>query len=82
MVSVRALAVTVKLKPALVMAISVTIVVAVSNVVIAAMRNKIPERIRIIVQLVVIATMVILVDQFLKAFAFDVSKQFLSLSDL
>ena len=70
-----ALAVTVKLKPALVMALSVTIVTAVSNLVIAAMRKSIPDRIRIIVQLVVIATMVILVDQFLKAFAFDVSKQ-------
>jgi len=70
-----ALAVTVKLKPAIVMAISVTIVVAVSNVVIAAMRSYIPDRIRIIVQLVVIATMVIIVDQILKAYAFDVSKQ-------
>ena len=70
-----ALAVTVKLKPAIVMALSVTIVIAVSNVVIAAMRKYIPDRIRIIVQLVVIATMVILVDQFLKAYAFDVSKQ-------
>lgn len=70
-----ALAVTVKLKPALVMALSVTIVVAVSNVVISALRNYIPERIRIIVQLVVIATLVILVDQILKAYAFDVSKQ-------
>lgn len=70
-----ALAVTVKMKPAIVMALSVTIVVAVSNVVIAAMRQYIPDRIRIIVQLVVIATMVILVDQFLKAFAFDVSRQ-------
>jgi Na+-transporting NADH:ubiquinone oxidoreductase subunit D len=70
-----ALAVTVKLKPAIVMALSVTIVVAVSNVVIAAMRKYIPDRIRIIVQLVVIATMVILVDQVLKAYAFDVSKQ-------
>jgi Na+-transporting NADH:ubiquinone oxidoreductase subunit D len=70
-----ALAVTVKLKPAIVMALSVTIVTAVSNLVIAAMRKSIPDRIRIIVQLVVIATMVILVDQFLKAFAFDVSKQ-------
>jgi Na+-transporting NADH:ubiquinone oxidoreductase subunit D len=70
-----ALAVTVKLEPALVMALSVTIVVAVSNFVIAAMRHAIPDRIRIIVQLVVIATMVILVDQFLKAYAFDVSKQ-------
>jgi len=70
-----ALAVTVKLKPAIVMALSVTIVVAVSNVVIAAMRKYIPDRIRIIVQLVVAATMVILVDQFLKAYVFDVSKQ-------
>jgi Na+-transporting NADH:ubiquinone oxidoreductase subunit D len=70
-----ALAVTVKLKPALVMALSVTIVVAVSNVVIAALREYIPDRIRIIVQLVVIATMVIIVDQVLKAYAFDVSKQ-------
>lgn len=70
-----ALAVTVKLKPALVMALSVTIVVAVSNVVIASMRKFIPERIRIIVQLVVIATLVIIVDQVLKAYAFDVSKQ-------
>jgi len=70
-----ALAVTVKLKPAIVMALSVTIVTAVSNAVIAAMRQYIPDRIRIIVQLVVIATMVILVDQFLKAFVFDVSKQ-------
>ena len=70
-----ALAVTVKLKPAIVMALSVTIVTAVSNLVIAALRKSIPDRIRIIVQLVVIATMVILVDQFLKAFVFDVSKQ-------
>ena len=70
-----ALAVTVKLKPALVMALSVTIVVAVSNLIIAAMRKYIPDRIRIIVQLVVIATLVIIVDQLLKAFAFDVSKQ-------
>jgi Na+-transporting NADH:ubiquinone oxidoreductase subunit D len=70
-----ALAVTVKLKPAIVMALSVTIVVAISNVVIAAMREYIPDRIRIIVQLVVIATMVIIVDQLLKAYAFDVSKQ-------
>ena len=70
-----ALAVTVKLKPAIVMAISVAIVTAISNLVVAAMRQYIPDRIRIIVQLVVIATMVILVDQFLKAYAFDVSKQ-------
>jgi Na+-transporting NADH:ubiquinone oxidoreductase subunit D len=70
-----ALAVTVKLKPAIVMALSVIVVTAVSNTVIAAMRKYIPDRIRIIVQLVVIATMVILVDQFLKAYVFDVSKQ-------
>jgi Na+-transporting NADH:ubiquinone oxidoreductase subunit D len=70
-----ALAVTVKLEPAVVMAISVAVVIAFSNVIIALLRQYIPDRIRIIVQLVVIATMVILVDQFLKAFAFDVSKQ-------
>ena len=63
------------MKPAIVMAISVTIVVALSNMIIASMRKSIPGRIRIIVQLVVIATLVIIVDQFLKAFAFDVSKQ-------
>ena len=70
-----ALAVTVKLKPAVVMAISVVVVLAVSNVVISLLRNRIPPRIRIIVQLTVIATMVILVDEVLKAFAYDVSKQ-------
>jgi Na+-transporting NADH:ubiquinone oxidoreductase subunit D len=70
-----ALAVTVKLKPAFVMALSVMIVTGVSNLVIAALRKYIPDRIRIIVQLVVIATMVILVDQLLKAYVFDVSKQ-------
>jgi len=70
-----ALAVTVKLQPAVVMAISVTIVVAFSNVIISALRNTIPNRIRIIVQLVIIATLVIVVDQFLKAFVFDISKQ-------
>lgn len=70
-----ALAVTVKLKPSIVMAISVMAVLAVSNVVISLLRKHIPPRIRIIVQLVVIATMVILVDEILKAFAYDVSKQ-------
>jgi Na+-transporting NADH:ubiquinone oxidoreductase subunit D len=70
-----ALAVTVKLKPALVMAISVIAVLAISNFIIAALRKSIPDKIRIIVQLVVIATMVILVDQLLKAYAFDVSRQ-------
>ncbi|HAN17607.1 MAG: NADH:ubiquinone reductase (Na(+)-transporting) subunit D [Bacteroidetes bacterium GWC2_33_15] len=70
-----ALAVTVKMKPAFVMAISVMAVLAVSNVVISLIRNSIPPRIRIIVQLVVIAAMVILVDQILKAFVYDISKQ-------
>jgi len=70
-----ALAVTVKMKPALVMALSVTIVVAFSNLVIALIRNYIPPRIRIIVQLVVIATLVILVDQILRAYSYEVSKQ-------
>ncbi|MFA8300912.1 MAG: NADH:ubiquinone reductase (Na(+)-transporting) subunit D [Hyphomicrobiales bacterium] len=70
-----ALAVTAKLKPAFVMALSVAVVVALSNVVISLMRNFIPSRIRIIVQLVVIASLVILVDQVLKAYVYDVSKQ-------
>ena len=68
------LAVTAQLKPAFVMALSVTIVTAFSNLTISAMRNLIPPRIRIIVQLVVIATLVILVDQVLQAFFYDVSK--------
>ncbi len=68
------LAVTAQLKPAFVMALSVTIVTAFSNLTISAMRNLIPSRIRIIVQLVVIATLVILVDQVLQAFFYDVSK--------
>jgi len=70
-----ALAVTAKLMPAIVMSISVIVVMAASNVAISFLRNGIPPRIRIIVQLVVIATMVILVDQILKAFLYDVSKQ-------
>ena len=70
-----ALAVTVKLKPSVIMALSVTAVLAISNVVIAALRKSIPPRIRIIVQLIVIACLVIMVDQILKAFAYDVSKQ-------
>ncbi len=70
-----ALAVTAKLKPAIVMSISVMVVLAASNVVVSLLRNGIPQRIRIIVQLVVIATMVILVDQVLKAFVYDISKQ-------
>ena len=70
-----ALAITVQLKPAIVMAISVLVVMSVANVVVSLMRNLIPSRIRIIVQLVVIATLVILVDQVLKAFVYDVSKE-------
>ncbi len=70
-----ALAVTVKLLPAIVMALSVIFVMAMSNVVISLLRKTIPKRIRIIVQLVVVAALVIIVDQFLKAFVFDVSKQ-------
>ena len=70
-----ALAVTVQLKPALVMALSVTVVTAFSNLIISALRNTIPSRIRIIVQLVVIAALVIIVDQVLKAYVYDVSKK-------
>lgn len=70
-----ALAVTAKLKPAFVMAISVMIVCAFSNLILSLMRKSIPSRIRIIVQLVVVAALVILVDQVLKAFVYDVSKQ-------
>ena len=70
-----ALAVTVQLKPALVMGISVTIIVALSNVVIALIRKSIPMRIRIIVQLVVVATLVTIVSEVLKAFAYDVAMQ-------
>ena len=70
-----ALAVTVQLKPALVMGIAVTIIVAMSNVVISLMRKTIPMRIRIIVQLVVVAALVTLVSEVLKAFAYDVAMQ-------
>jgi len=70
-----ALAITVKLMPAIVMGISVMVVVAFSNLIVSLMRNYIPNRIRIIVQLLVVATLVILVDQLLKAYAYDVSKQ-------
>ncbi|MDE6777952.1 MAG: NADH:ubiquinone reductase (Na(+)-transporting) subunit D [Alistipes sp.] len=70
-----ALAVTVQLKPAIVMALSVAVVCGFANLVMSLLRNGVPSRIRIIVQLVVIATLVILVDQVLKAFVYDVSKQ-------
>ena len=67
-----ALAVTAQVKPALVMGISVTAVVAFSNVIISLLRNTIPNRIRIIVQLVVVAALVIIVEQILKAYAYEV----------
>jgi Na+-transporting NADH:ubiquinone oxidoreductase subunit D len=70
-----ALAVTAKLEPAIVLSISVMAVLALANVIVSLLRNTIPSRIRIIVQLVVVAALVILVDQVLKAFAYDVSKQ-------
>ncbi|GAB4329524.1 MAG: NADH:ubiquinone reductase (Na(+)-transporting) subunit D [Flammeovirgaceae bacterium] len=68
------LAVTAKLEPTLVMSISVIFVVVFSNMVISLIRNTIPQRIRIIVQLGVVATLVILVDQILKAYVYEVSK--------
>lgn len=70
-----ALAVTTKLEPAIVMALSVTIVTGFSSFIISLIRNTIPNRIRIIVQLVVVAMLVILVDQILQAYAYEVSKQ-------
>lgn len=70
-----ALAVTTQMKPALVMSIGLTVVTAASNVVISMMRNTIPSRIRIIVQLAIVSLWVILVDQILKAYVYDVSKQ-------
>jgi Na+-transporting NADH:ubiquinone oxidoreductase subunit D len=69
------LAVTTQVKPALVMGISLTVVLAFSNVIISLLRNTIPNRIRIIVQLVVVAALVILVNEILKAYVFEVSKQ-------
>ncbi|MDD3320140.1 MAG: NADH:ubiquinone reductase (Na(+)-transporting) subunit D [Paludibacter sp.] len=70
-----ALAVTANLKPALVMGISVTVIVAFSNLIISLLRNTIPTRIRIIVQLVVVAALVTIVSEILKAYAYDVSVQ-------
>ncbi len=69
------LAVTAKLEPALVMGMSVIAVLAFSNVIISLIRNTIPTNIRIIVQLVVVAGLVVIVDQLLKAYAYEVSKQ-------
>ena len=70
-----ALAVTAQLEPAIVMGLSVTIITAFSNFVISLLRNTIPNRIRIIVQLVVVAALVTIVSEVLKAFAYDVSVQ-------
>jgi Na+-transporting NADH:ubiquinone oxidoreductase subunit D len=70
-----ALAVTAKLQPAFVMAVSVIVVTAFANLIMSLLRNSVPARIRIIVQLVVIAFLVILVDQVLKAYVYDISKQ-------
>lgn len=70
-----ALAITVQLKAAIVMSLSVIAVMAASNVIISILRDLIPNRIRIIVQLVVVASMVVLVDQILRAYAYDVSKE-------
>lgn len=70
-----ALAVTVKLQPALVMSISVIAVIAFANVIISLLRKTIPNRIRIIIQLVVVAALVTIVNEVLKAFAYEVSKQ-------
>jgi len=69
-----ALAVTAQLKPAVVMALSVTVVCAVANLVISLIRNTLPPRIRIIVQLLVVSTLVIMVDQILQAYVYEVSK--------
>lgn len=70
-----ALAITVQLKPALVMSLAVLFVIIASNVIVSLIRNLIPSRIRIIVQLLIVASLVILVDQILKAYAYDVSKE-------
>ena len=70
-----ALAVTTQVKPAIIMALGVTVVTAFSNLIISAIRNGIPQRIRIIVQLVVVAALVTIVDQLLKAYIYDVSKK-------
>lgn len=70
-----ALAVTIQLKPSVVMVFAMTFVLTMSNVIISLLRRVIPKNIRIIVELTVIASLVILADQFLKAFMFDVSKQ-------
>jgi Na+-transporting NADH:ubiquinone oxidoreductase subunit D len=70
-----ALAVTVQLKTAVVMGLAMTLVVAFSNLIISSMRNVVPRNIRMIVELIVIASLVILADELLKAFLYDISKQ-------
>lgn len=70
-----ALAVTVQMKPALFMAVGVTIIVGLSSFIISLMRNLIPNRVRIIAQLMVAATLVVIIDQVFKAYAYDISKQ-------
>ncbi len=70
-----ALAVTAQLKPSIVMGLAVTVITAFSNVIISLIRNTIPTRIRIIVQLVVVATLVTVVSQVLKAYSYDISVQ-------
>ena len=70
-----ALAVTVQLKTAVVMGLAMTLVVAFSNLIISSMRNVVPRNIRMIVELIVIASLVILADEILKAFLYDISKQ-------
>jgi Na+-transporting NADH:ubiquinone oxidoreductase subunit D len=70
-----ALAVTVQLQTAIVMSIAVISVISISNVLISLIRNKVPSNIRIIIELAIIASLVILVDQVLKAFLYDISKQ-------
>lgn len=69
-----ALAVTAQMKPAVVMGISVAVVCGFSNLILSLLRNTIPQRVRIIVQLVIVAALVIIVDQFLKAYFYDISK--------
>ncbi|MEM9077035.1 MAG: NADH:ubiquinone reductase (Na(+)-transporting) subunit D [Bacteroidota bacterium] len=69
-----ALAITAELKASLVMAVSVIFVMGIGNIVISLLRNVIPSKIRIIAQLIVVATLVIVVDQVLKAFAYELSK--------
>jgi Na+-transporting NADH:ubiquinone oxidoreductase subunit D len=70
-----ALAVTSKLEPSFIMAISVTAVIAFSNLIISLVRNSVPSRIRIIIQLLIVAALVTIINEILKAFAYDVSKQ-------